>query len=98
MSHEDMVKNMKMLQTEAESNLRAEFERRVQEIEARYADKMRIQREELELKRKTELHEVEERKNTQVLNLTKSHEQVHLVSSTLFKTVLFSEILNWGGV
>ena len=36
---------------------------------------MRMLREELELRRKTEIHEVEERKNSQINTLMKNHEK-----------------------
>lgn len=36
---------------------------------------MRALREELDLRRKTEIHEIEERKNTQINTLMKNHEK-----------------------
>ena len=45
------------------------------EIEAKYEKKMRTLREELELRRKTEIHEIEERKNSQINTLMKNHEK-----------------------
>ena len=45
------------------------------EIEAKYEKKMRTLREELELRRKTEIHEIEERKNSQINSLMKNHEK-----------------------
>lgn len=45
------------------------------EIEAKYERKMRQLREELELRRKTEIHEIEERKNSQINTLMRNHEK-----------------------
>merc|ERR1712150_163126 len=40
-----------------------------------YEKKMKVLREELELRRKTEIHEIEERKNGQINTLMKNHEK-----------------------
>lgn len=53
------------------------------EIEAKYNKKMQMLRDELDLRRKTEIHEVEERKNNQISELMKNHEKA------------FSEIKNY---
>ncbi|NXD74616.1 DRC4 protein, partial [Eolophus roseicapillus] len=45
------------------------------EIEARYAEKMNVLRNELDLRRKTEIHEVEERKNSHINQLMRNHEK-----------------------
>lgn len=45
------------------------------EIEAKYDKKMKMLRDELDLRRKTEIHEVEERKNGQINALMQRHEE-----------------------
>ncbi|NXW55359.1 DRC4 protein, partial [Eurystomus gularis] len=45
------------------------------EIEAKYTKKMQTLRDELDLRRKTEIHEVEERKNSQISELMRNHEK-----------------------
>ncbi|NXS52078.1 DRC4 protein, partial [Brachypteracias leptosomus] len=45
------------------------------EMEAKYSKKMQTQRDELDLRRKTEIHEVEERKNSQISELMRNHER-----------------------
>ena len=45
------------------------------EIESKYERKMGTLRDELELKRKSEIHEIEERKNQQINQLMKNHEK-----------------------
>ena len=57
------------------TNLREDFERQAVEIESKYDRKMRALREEFDLRRKTEIHEVEERKNAQINALMKNHEK-----------------------
>lgn len=55
--------------------MRNDFERQVREIEAKYDKKMKMLRDELDLQRKTEIHEVEERKNGQINMLMQRHEE-----------------------
>lgn len=57
------------------TNLRSVFEQRAMEIEQKYEKKMRALRDEQDLRRKTELHEVEERKNAQINTLMRNHEK-----------------------
>ncbi|NXC41455.1 DRC4 protein, partial [Penelope pileata] len=45
------------------------------EIEDKYNVKMQVLRDDLDLRRKTEIHEVEERKNNQISELMKNHER-----------------------
>ncbi|XP_059986274.1 dynein regulatory complex subunit 4 isoform X2 [Lagenorhynchus albirostris] len=47
----------------------------MREIEAKYDKKVRMLRDELDLRRKTEIHEVEERKNGQISMLMQRHEE-----------------------
>uniref|UniRef100_A0A8K9UYW7 Dynein regulatory complex subunit 4 n=1 Tax=Oncorhynchus mykiss TaxID=8022 RepID=A0A8K9UYW7_ONCMY len=51
------------------------FEREVREIEAKYETKMQMLRQEQDLRRKTEIHEIDERKNSQINTLMKNHEK-----------------------
>lgn len=43
-------------------------------MEAKYTRKMQALRDEMDLRRKTEIHELEERKNTQISELMENHE------------------------
>ncbi|NXH16000.1 DRC4 protein, partial [Bucco capensis] len=45
------------------------------ELEAKYTKKMQALRDELDLRRKTEIHEVEERKNNHISELMRNHEK-----------------------
>jgi phage gp36-like protein len=66
-----------VLQTHEEEMtvLRVEFMQRSTEIEQKYEKKLKTLREELDLKWRTALHEVEERKNTQINALMRNHEK-----------------------
>jgi len=57
------------------SSLTEEHERDAREIESKYKSKLRTQQAQNDLRRKTELHELEERKNTQVHTLMRNHEK-----------------------
>ncbi|GAB1606784.1 Dynein regulatory complex subunit 4 [Argonauta hians] len=75
LAHEDMMKALQKKNSEQVTNLQAEFELRAREIELKYDKKMETLRDELELKRKVEIHEIEERKNSQIITLMKNHEK-----------------------
>ncbi|XP_042196399.1 dynein regulatory complex subunit 4 isoform X2 [Callorhinchus milii] len=74
LSNQNMVKTLEMENNENTSRLWNDFDKQTRDIEAKYQKKMDVLREELELKRKTEIHEIEERKNGQINALMKSHE------------------------
>ncbi|XP_038662391.1 dynein regulatory complex subunit 4 isoform X1 [Scyliorhinus canicula] len=75
LSNENMVKTLKLKNDEEITRLWNDFERQTQDIEAKYQRKMDVLRDEMELKRKTEIHEIEERKNGQINALMKNHEK-----------------------
>ena len=83
LAHEDVVRQLKLEQAKVTTMLRQEFEQNGKELQALYEKKMKTQREDLELQRKHEIHEVEERKNTHINQLMKKHD------------VAFSEIKNY---
>jgi len=64
-------------QTHAEfvSALTEEHERNAREIETKYQAKLRALQAQNDLRRKTELHELEQRKSRQVHTLMKNHEK-----------------------
>ncbi|XP_078400592.1 dynein regulatory complex subunit 4 [Cetorhinus maximus] len=75
LSNENMVKTLKLKNDEEITRLWNDFEKQTQDIEAKYQKKMDVLRDEMELKRKTEIHEIEERKNGQINALMKNHEK-----------------------
>lgn len=48
------------------------------ELQQKYEKRMKMLREDLELRRKQEVHEIEERKNLHINDLMKKHEKVRL--------------------
>ncbi|KAI0217609.1 Dynein regulatory complex subunit 4 [Lamellibrachia satsuma] len=75
LSHEDVIKDLKKEQDKKLTEQRNDFVRQAHEIEHKYEKKMRALRDELDLRRKTEIHEIEERKNGQINTLMKNHEK-----------------------
>ncbi|XP_008933737.1 PREDICTED: growth arrest-specific protein 8, partial [Merops nubicus] len=75
LASEVVVKNMRLKHEEEVSRLRSDFERQAKEIEAKYTKKMQTLRDELDLRRKTEIHKVEEMKNSQISELMRNHEK-----------------------
>jgi hypothetical protein len=57
------------------SKLRNDFLQQAHDIENKYQNKLRDLREEMELRRKTEIHQIEERKNQQINDLLRHHEK-----------------------
>jgi len=57
------------------STLTDDHERHAREIEAKYQAKLRALQAQNDLRRKTELHELDERKSTQVHTLMRNHEK-----------------------
>ena len=83
LSHQEVIKNIKLKNDQEVTKLRADFDRRCKDLYNKYNYQTKLLREELELRRKNEIHEVEERKNSQINTLMKNHEKA------------FSEIKNY---
>ncbi|NXJ14650.1 DRC4 protein, partial [Odontophorus gujanensis] len=62
------------------------------EMEAKYSKKMQALRDELDLRRKTEIHEVEERKNSHINELMKNHEKAFLDFKNYHSDVTFQNL------
>merc|ERR1712212_369736 len=75
LSHQDQVKELVKKQDMEITYLRENFERRSNDIVAKFEKKIKEEREILELRRRTEIHEIEERKNGQIHALMKNHEK-----------------------
>lgn len=73
MSNGEMIKQMKMEQSKEISKLRQVFESDTREIQKKYEKKMKMLREDQELQRKQEVHEIEERKNLHINKLIENH-------------------------
>jgi len=75
LSHEDIVKNLQLEQDKRNTQLREDLHRTAQEMQSKYERKMDLLRDDLELRRKIEIKEIEERKNKQIHTLMKNHEK-----------------------
>lgn len=69
------------------STLTAENERNLSEVETKYQSKLRALQAQNDLRRKTELHELEERKNKQVHTLMKNHEKAFSDIKTYYNDI-----------
>ncbi|XP_069724798.1 dynein regulatory complex subunit 4 [Phaenicophaeus curvirostris] len=74
-AHETLVKNMLLKQEKEITRLRMDFERQVRDIEAKYTVKMQVLRDELDLQRKLEIFEVEDRKNSHINEMLRNHKK-----------------------
>ncbi|KAM6118005.1 dynein regulatory complex subunit 4 [Pterocles gutturalis] len=75
LTHHAELKNLRLKQEEEIARLRTDFEKQAKGQDTSYARKMQALREQLDLRRKTEVHEVEERKNAQIEDLMRNHER-----------------------
>jgi chromosome segregation ATPase len=73
-AHINMVDQEKKQLGEKMSMLQGALDNRKQELIADYEEKLRRLRDELQLRLKVEVHEIEERKNQHINNLMKNHE------------------------
>ncbi|XP_031361724.1 dynein regulatory complex subunit 4 isoform X1 [Lonchura striata] len=74
LANEAAITNLCLKHEEEMAQLRSNFELQTKEMEAKYTRKMQALRDEMDLRRKTEIHELEERKNTQISELMGNHE------------------------
>ncbi|KFW84027.1 Growth arrest-specific protein 8, partial [Manacus vitellinus] len=74
LANEAAVTNLCLKHEEEMARLRSDFEAQAKEMDAKYNRKMQALREEMDLRRKTEIHELEERKNQQISELMGKHE------------------------
>ncbi|XP_053934565.1 dynein regulatory complex subunit 4 isoform X2 [Cuculus canorus] len=75
LAHETLMKNMQLTQEKEIMRLRKDFERQVKDIEAKYTVKLQVLRDELDSRRKVEISEVEEKKNSHINELMRNHEK-----------------------
>eukprot|EP00051_Salpingoeca_urceolata_P004770 m.67561 g.67561 ORF g.67561 m.67561 type:complete len:487 (-) comp13836_c0_seq1:73-1533(-) len=75
LSNEDIVKSIQVEYDKQITKLREEMQRTSRELQQKYDHKAQALREDLDLQRKTEIHEIEERKNGQIAALIRNHER-----------------------
>lgn len=74
MEHEDQINTIRQSHERLLNIRKAEAEKNMRDMTAKYEKKIRILRDELELRRKTEIHDIEERKNEHIKELVAKHE------------------------
>ncbi|KAK9806160.1 hypothetical protein WJX72_003639 [[Myrmecia] bisecta] len=72
---EEVVRQLKLEQAKQVTKLRAEVEQGARELASKYERKMKLLRDDAELRRKQDIHEIEERKNAHIQDLMKKHEK-----------------------
>eukprot|EP01023_Acetabularia_acetabulum_P030875 TRINITY_DN2907_c0_g1_i1.p1 TRINITY_DN2907_c0_g1~~TRINITY_DN2907_c0_g1_i1.p1 ORF type:complete len:471 (-),score=93.65 TRINITY_DN2907_c0_g1_i1:347-1759(-) len=76
LSHQDIIRQLKLENSKQITKLRQEFENQAQQIQNKYEMKMRMMREDLEMRKKKEVLEIEECKNSHINELLLKHERV----------------------
>ncbi|KAK3522709.1 hypothetical protein QTP86_030423 [Hemibagrus guttatus] len=74
-SHENYIKKLNLSHDKELTKLTNKFEERVQEIKASYVKKLEKHQREQDLRHKTEIHEIEQRKSAHANTLIKNHEK-----------------------
>ncbi|KAK2894901.1 hypothetical protein Q8A67_012130 [Cirrhinus molitorella] len=92
LSSENVIKNLHLKHDEKITVLRNDFARQVQEIEFKYKKRMQKLRQEEELRRKTEIHEIEERKNSHINMLMKNHEKAFRDIRNYFSDIVYKNL------
>ena len=75
LAHEDMVRHLRLNHAKEISKIRKEFEDNARALQVKYEKKQRNLRDEQDLRRKQEVHEIEERKNAHINELMRRHEK-----------------------
>lgn len=92
LSSENVLKRIHLKHDEETTDLRNDFARQVQEIGSKYEKRMQKLRQEEELRRKTEIHEIEERKNTHINMLMKNHEKAFRDIRNYFSDIVYKNL------
>lgn len=75
LSSENLVKKLKLKNDEEMIQKQNDFERQLQENKAKYEKRMLVMQREVDLRWTTEIHKIEERKNSQINTLMKDHDR-----------------------
>ncbi|KAG5839274.1 hypothetical protein ANANG_G00203300 [Anguilla anguilla] len=75
LSSENLVKKLKLKNDEEMIQKQNDFERQLQENKAKYEKRMLVMQREVDLRWTTEVHKIEERKNSQINTLMKDHDR-----------------------
>ena len=75
LAHEEEIKRLKEVERKEMQKLREQFERNYSELLASYESRLSNLRDDLDLRKKMEVHEIEERKNRHINDLMIHHEK-----------------------
>jgi len=75
LANEDEIKQLKAAYDKNVRKVREEFERGLEGLNSRQGERLQQSKEDLELRRKVDIHEIEERKNLHINDLMKNHEK-----------------------
>uniref|UniRef100_A0A671S2X2 Dynein regulatory complex subunit 4 n=1 Tax=Sinocyclocheilus anshuiensis TaxID=1608454 RepID=A0A671S2X2_9TELE len=92
LSNENVIKNLHLKHDEEITVLRNDFARQVREIESKYKKRMQKLRQEEELRCKTEIHEIEERKNSHINMLMMNHEKAFRDIRNYFNDIVYKNL------
>mmetsp|Transcript_4441 Transcript_4441/g.15516 ORF Transcript_4441/g.15516 Transcript_4441/m.15516 type:complete len:474 (+) Transcript_4441:234-1655(+) len=73
LSHEYVIRQKLLEHAKEITKLQNKFDQRAKDLQANYEKKMKVMREDMELRRKQEVHEVQERKDKHIASLMKKH-------------------------
>ncbi|KAK4881160.1 hypothetical protein RN001_004479 [Aquatica leii] len=91
-SFQDLIKALKLKHSEDLSKVKKQFETRAKEIERKYSKKYFTIMEELEVKRRMEVSEIEERKNCQISTLINDHEKVFTEMKNYYNDITLNNL------
>ncbi|XP_067245156.1 dynein regulatory complex subunit 4 isoform X6 [Chanodichthys erythropterus] len=92
LSSENVLKSIHLKHDEEITDLRNDFARQVREIGSKYEKRMQKLRQEEDLRRKTEIHEIEERKNSHINMLMKNHEKSFRDIRNYFNDIVYKNM------
>ncbi|XP_077060481.1 dynein regulatory complex subunit 4 isoform X3 [Siphateles boraxobius] len=92
LSSENMLKSIHLKHAEEITDLRTDFARQVREIGSKYEKRMQKLGQEEELRHKTEIHEIEERKNSHINMLMKNHEKAFKDIRNYFNDIVYKNL------
>ncbi|XP_048014055.1 dynein regulatory complex subunit 4 isoform X2 [Megalobrama amblycephala] len=92
LSSENVLKSIHLKHDEEITGLRNYFARQVREIGSKYEKRMQKLRQEEDLRRKTEIHEIEERKNSHINMLMKNHEKSFRDIRNYFNDIVYKNL------
>lgn len=90
--HQETLQNMNMKFSEELSQARGDFEIKAREIESKYEDNVLTLREELALRHRMELTEVNERKNKQISDLMLKHDKAFAEMKNYYNDLILNNL------